>query len=69
MVEGELELRLSVFPRQYAFGGTSLNKEALSSGEVFDPELGRWEALPPMPEPRAGACIAVLLARDYSVIL
>jgi len=55
--------------RLYAFGGSSLNKEALSSGEFFDPEVGRWESLPPMPEPRSGACIAVLSARDYSTIL
>eukprot|EP00929_Paragymnodinium_shiwhaense_P058303 TRINITY_DN29186_c0_g2_i1.p1 TRINITY_DN29186_c0_g2~~TRINITY_DN29186_c0_g2_i1.p1 ORF type:complete len:437 (-),score=103.72 TRINITY_DN29186_c0_g2_i1:100-1410(-) len=53
--------------RLYAIGGLGAHFEELASGERYDSELGKWEALPELCHPCSGAAASMVGGRLYIV--
>eukprot|EP00439_Symbiodinium_sp_Y106_P021504 s2689_g2.t1 len=58
------ELKASSVGRLFVVGGES-NGQYLASAEVFNPDLDRWEDVPPMPSPRSFGAAASLRGKLY----
>mmetsp|Transcript_55873 Transcript_55873/g.104831 ORF Transcript_55873/g.104831 Transcript_55873/m.104831 type:complete len:372 (+) Transcript_55873:47-1162(+) len=53
--------------RLYVVGGLDDSFTALSAVERYDPLVGFWERLPPIPTARHGACLAVVEGQLYAI--
>ncbi|CAE7353070.1 dbo [Symbiodinium microadriaticum] len=58
------ELKASSVGRLFVVGGES-NGQYLASAEVFNPDLDRWEDVPPMSSPRSFGAVASLRGKLY----